>query len=186
MILHYQHNPVHEERLYFSQNNEEMKQQQIHEISKCKVGNQCKILVLQSKPAQTQTRTYLRINHCKIPNVNLHESWEGLCHFSAKTGQVQRKSGQAGHPTDESTKKWVKEFPMCHNGAHLHKICCCCSVAKSCLILCDPMDCSMPGFPVPHYLPESAQTHVHCLYHSIPLSHPVASPALNFPSCCCC
>ena len=29
---------------------------------------------------------------------------------------------------------------------------CCCSVAKSCLTLCDPMDCSPPGFPVLHYL----------------------------------
>ena len=36
-----------------------------------------------------------------------------------------------------------------------------CSVAKLCLTLCDPMDCSMPGFPVLHYLPELAQTHVH-------------------------
>ena len=37
----------------------------------------------------------------------------------------------------------------------------CCSVAKSCLTLCNPMDCSMPGFPVLHYLLEFAQTHVH-------------------------
>ena len=37
--------------------------------------------------------------------------------------------------------------------------CCCCSVAKSCLILCSPMNCSMPGFPVLHYLPKLAQTH---------------------------
>ena len=37
----------------------------------------------------------------------------------------------------------------------------CCSVAQSCLTLCDPMDCSTPGFPVLHHLPESAQTHVH-------------------------
>ena len=35
------------------------------------------------------------------------------------------------------------------------------SVAQSCLTLCDPMDCSMPGLPVLHYLPEFAQTHVH-------------------------
>ena len=35
------------------------------------------------------------------------------------------------------------------------------SVAQSCLTLCDPMDCSMPGFPVYHQLPELAQTHVH-------------------------
>ena len=35
--------------------------------------------------------------------------------------------------------------------------CCCCSVTKSCLTLCDPLDCSMPGFSVLHCLPESAQ-----------------------------
>ena len=34
----------------------------------------------------------------------------------------------------------------------------CCSVAQSSLTLCNPMDCSMPGFPVLYYLPESAQT----------------------------
>ena len=38
---------------------------------------------------------------------------------------------------------------------------CCCSVAQSCPTLCDPMDCSTPGFPVLHHLPELAQTHVH-------------------------
>ena len=32
---------------------------------------------------------------------------------------------------------------------------------KSCLTLCDPMNCSMPGFPVLHHLLEFAQTHVH-------------------------
>ena len=35
------------------------------------------------------------------------------------------------------------------------------SVAQSCLTLCDPMDCSTPGFPVHHQLPELTQTHVH-------------------------
>ena len=38
---------------------------------------------------------------------------------------------------------------------------CVCSVTKLCLILCNPMDCSMPGFPVLHCLPEYAQIHVH-------------------------
>ena len=36
----------------------------------------------------------------------------------------------------------------------------CCSVTQSCPTLCGPMDCSMPGFPVLHHLPEFAQTHV--------------------------
>ena len=35
------------------------------------------------------------------------------------------------------------------------------SVVQSCLTLCDPMDCSMPGLPVHHQLPEFTQTHVH-------------------------
>ena len=34
-------------------------------------------------------------------------------------------------------------------------------VAQSCLTLCDPMDCSLPGFPVHHQIPELAQAHVH-------------------------
>ena len=36
-----------------------------------------------------------------------------------------------------------------------------CSVAQSWLTLCDSMDCSIPGFPVLHHLPELAQIHVH-------------------------
>ena len=37
----------------------------------------------------------------------------------------------------------------------------CCSVANSCPTLCDPMNCSTPGFPVPHYLQKFAETHVY-------------------------
>ena len=53
----------------------------------------------------------------------------------------------------------------------------CCSVAKSCLTLCDPMDCSTPGFPVLHYLPEFVQTHVHQVGDAIQPSHPLSSPS---------
>ena len=44
----------------------------------------------------------------------------------------------------------------------LISICCCCSVTRSCLTLCDPMYCSTPGLPVIHHLPEFAQTQVCC------------------------
>ena len=56
----------------------------------------------------------------------------------------------------------------------------CCSVTKFCPTLCDPMDCSTPGFPVLHYLLEFAQTHVHWVGDAIQ-PHPVSSPspALN-------
>ena len=52
-----------------------------------------------------------------------------------------------------------------------------CSVAKSYLTLCDPMDCSTPGFPVLHHLLELAQTHVHWVGGAIQPSHPLSSPS---------
>ena len=39
----------------------------------------------------------------------------------------------------------------------------CCSVAQSCSTLCDPTDCSTPGLPILHHLPNYAQVHVHCI-----------------------
>ena len=59
---------------------------------------------------------------------------------------------------------------------------CCCSVAKSCPTLCDPMDCSTPSFPVLHYLLEFAQTHVHWVSDAILSSHfllPASPPTLT-------
>ena len=53
------------------------------------------------------------------------------------------------------------------------------SVAQLCLTLCSHIDCSMPGFPVHHQLPEPAQTHVHRVGHAIQPSHPV----VPFSSC---
>ena len=49
------------------------------------------------------------------------------------------------------------------------------SVAHSCLTLCDPMDCSIPGFPVHHQLPKLAQTHVYQVGDAIQPSHPLSS-----------
>ena len=53
----------------------------------------------------------------------------------------------------------------------------CFSVAKSCLTLCNAMNCSMPGFPVLHCLPEFAQTHVHWVSDAIQPSHPLSLPS---------
>ena len=55
---------------------------------------------------------------------------------------------------------------------------CCCSVTQSCPTLCDPLDCSTPGFPVHHQLPELAQTHVHWISgDALQPSHPLSSPS---------
>ena len=51
-----------------------------------------------------------------------------------------------------------------------------------CLTLCDPMDCSTPGFSVLHYLLELGQTHIHWVGSAIQPSHslsPPSSPALD-------
>ena len=50
------------------------------------------------------------------------------------------------------------------------------SVAQSCPTLCNPMDCSTPGFPVHHQLPELIQTHVLWVCDAIQPSHPLSSP----------
>ena len=56
------------------------------------------------------------------------------------------------------------------------------SVTQSCLILCDPMNPSMPGLPVHHQLPEFTQTHVHWVGDAIQPSHPLSSPSPPAPN----
>ena len=56
------------------------------------------------------------------------------------------------------------------------------SVAQSCPTLCDPMNLSMPGFPVHHKLPEFTQTHVHRVRDAIQPSHPLLSPSPPAPN----
>ena len=77
--------------------------------------------------------------------------------------------------------KNVKEFPAvsrapgdCVDGVS------CCSVTESCPTLNNPMDCSMPGFPVLYYLLECAQTYVHWIGDAIQPSHPLSSPSPAF------
>ena len=74
--------------------------------------------------------------------------------------------------------------PLC---VYLQKVwgaSCCCSVTKLYRTLCDPMDCSMPGFSVFHYLPEFAQIPVRQVGDAIKTSHLLPRPsfASTFPS----
>ena len=61
-----------------------------------------------------------------------------------------------------------------------------CSVQFSCSVvaetLCDPMNCSTPGLPVHHQLPEFTQTHVHWVGDAIQQSHPLSSPSPPAPN----
>ena len=92
-----------------------------------------------------------------------------------------------------STQRWAVPTEVCPNCNSMSKanalfeatefrsnlLCsyCCCSVAQLCLTLCHPVDCSTPGFPVLHYLPEFTQTHVHWVGDAIQPSHTLLSPS---------
>ena len=56
------------------------------------------------------------------------------------------------------------------------------SVPQSCPTLCDPMNCSTPGLPVHHQLPEFTQTHIHGVGDAIQPSHPRSSPSPPAPN----
>ena len=55
-------------------------------------------------------------------------------------------------------------------------------VAQSCPTFCNPMNCSTPGLPVHHQLPEFTQTHVHRAGDAVQPSHPLSSPSPPAPN----
>ena len=69
-------------------------------------------------------------------------------------------------------------FPIGHIWLWELDSCSCCSVSQSCLILCDPMDCSMPGFPVHQHVPELVQAHVQWASDATQPSRPLLSEEL--------
>ena len=83
---------------------------------------------------------------------------------------IPHKGPQAtAHRTWQSA--WTVVLSISDNCIYCQHLCCCCSVAKLCPTLCDPMDCSTPGFLVLQYLLELAQTHVHWVGDAIQPSH---------------
>ena len=86
-------------------------------------------------------------------------------------GKLAKKPRERKKITTEIKKEGCLQFD---------RYCCCCySVINPCLTLCNPIDCSMPGLPVPHYLPEFAQVHVHWVSDIIQPSHPLL-PSSSF------
>ena len=78
--------------------------------------------------------------------------------------------------TDEWIKKmWYLSTQNYHN--IVNQLCCCCSLAKLCLTLCNSMNYSTSGFSVLHHLLEFVQTHVHWISDDIQPSHRLSPPA---------
>ena len=78
-------------------------------------------------------------------------------------------SSQEVEATEGSANRWMNKQNVVRVSVQFS------SLAQSCPTLCDPMDCSTPGFPVHHQLPELAQTHVHRVGDAIQPSHPLLS-----------
>ena len=89
---------------------------------------------------------------------------------------------RAGTDFPEYSTKWEEDITPSDHTLRLLSLDQFSSFTQSCPTLCDPMNCSMPGLPVHHQLPESTQTHAHRVGDAIQPSHPLSShspPALN-------
>ena len=113
------------------------------------------------------------------------QSMQALCvHDPLRSKFSLRDTRPGSHCTRwDSSKRMTslllsqRRFPQYVRLSHLNF---CCSATKPYLTLCDPMDCSIPGFPVLHYLLEFAQTHVHGVSDAI--HHFLCHPLLFLPS----
>ena len=83
--------------------------------------------------------------------------------------KVKHESEKAGLKLNIQKTKIVASGPIQFSSVQFS------SVAQSCPTLCDPMNCSMPGLPVHHQLPEFTQIHVHRVSDAIQPSHPLSS-----------
>ena len=105
-----------------------------------------------------------------------------ICKENSRRGAVCSFSTQQTHGSDRILVILMDYFTGLYGYLERHLPGIISSVAKPCLTLCDPMDCSMPGFPILHHFPEFAQTHTHWVSVAIQPSHflsPPSSLALN-------
>ena len=80
--------------------------------------------------------------------------------------------GDCSHEIKKTLNPWKKSYDQPQFS----------SVPQSCLTLCNPMKCSMPGLPVHHLLPEFTQNHAHRVSDAIQPSHPLSSPSPPAPN----
>ena len=95
---------------------------------------------------------------------------------------LDRRFSQPQHslkpkPNPEQDLKFLQFYKGWEKWANCQRVSQFSSVTQSCLTLCNPMDCSRPGFPVHHQVPKLAQTHVYRVRDAIQPSHPLSSPS---------
>ena len=136
-------------------------------------------LVYQNLGLQIKSRFWVRFNQYRV---YWEESFEksDICVSVFPVSSIEPNRYKVGvYWIFEDISEWMRHLILFMTIVTilLDRLCfLCCSVAKSCQTLCNPMDCSMPGLPVPHHFLEFAQVHVHCISDAVQPSHPLTSP----------
>ena len=104
-----------------------------------------------------------------VPGIPRQEYWNGLS-FPFPGDLPNTRIHESMSPTWQ-----VDSSPLSHQGCLILRFCY--SVTKSYPTPCNPIDCSMPGFPVLHCLLEFPQTHVQWVDDAIQPSHPLSPPS---------
>ena len=108
----------------------------------------------------------------------LHLCTDGL--GAGSRGRTAKRAAE--HPQGDigcPWRRWISAVPVLYSHMLLgtgHR----CSIAQFCPTLSDPMDCSTPGFPVLHHLPEHVQIHVHRVGDAVQPSRPLSPPSPAF------
>ena len=106
--------------------------------------------------------------------------------LKCSAGKMMQMNDEKNIPS-QSKERWYNSFNfwqvefkakrITRYKEHLYNFVVHCSATQLCPSLCDPMDCSMPGFPVHHYLRKFVQTHVCWVGDAIQPSRPLSSPS---------
>ena len=97
--------------------------------------------------------------------------------FHAKMGTIKDRNGMDLTEEEDNKERWQKYTELFKKVFSQFS-----SVTQLYLTLHDHMDCSTPGFPLHHQLPELAQIHVHQVSDAIQPSHPLSSPSPPAPN----
>ena len=108
-------------------------------------------------------KTEVKPNACSQVTLGMIWEWEDLEEIDKNTNEYNSRQSvvcaiiSVEIKCDKSVRNLVGDRSVCWNLSSVQFS----SVTQSCPILCDPMDCSSPGLPVHHQLPEFTQTHVY-------------------------
>ena len=110
----------------------------------------------------------VRFQHMNLEKTqnSLYNTYHLIFHISLPLNYLEEIKHRVHEPGWRG-RMWWFYFTYCYY----------CSATQSCLTLCDPMGCSMPGSSILHYLLEFAQIHVHWVGYVIQPTHPLPPPS---------